>query len=379
MRALRLVLFSALFSGVARADRVPVAVLWLDGSPGAAADVERGLAASSVVRPIDDAEARRVLVEGGPRSLIAARVASAQVDFSAGRCADADAALAEAEAGALVELPVADTLIALGEIEPQRLLCADLSRDDAAAVHAVRLLALSGVAPSPAVAAAMARHPLPPLATAPPARVESEPPGALVYLDLRAIGPTPIDLPAERRDGALIDLELAGFRKVHRTAPLSGTLAAALSRDDRLGPLVDRVRAAKGDAPEADVAALGRRVGAARLVVARLEPGSARAVQARVLDVATAKWARAAITVPLAEVAARLAAYAGPPLDAPKAIAPTAATPSKEGGFLKMDTSLPAWKRWYTWVAGGVLLVAVVALVVAYHVGSDQVTIDAMH
>jgi hypothetical protein len=116
-------------------------------------------------------------------------------------------------------------------------------------------------------------------------------------------------------------------------------------------------------------------------VVARLDPARANMVQARLLDVATGKWARPSLAVALADAPARVAGYASLAPDPPKLniAAPAPPTASKAGGLFKIDTSVPAWKRWYTWVAGAVLLGGVVALLVATHVGSDQVTIDVMH
>jgi hypothetical protein len=206
-----------------------------------------------------------------------------------------------------------------------------------------------------------------------------------VYLDLVPIGKTPLALPLARREGALIDLELDGYRKAHRQAAQAGAVAVALARDERVPGLVDRVRAAAGDAPEALVAELGRRVGAARVVVARRAPNGR--VEARVLDVASARWVRPAQTFTDGDAAAGLVQYAS--LAAPLSSAGAQAAQAGAQGATKKGAPsatakaeakpVPAWKRWYTWVAGGVLVALVVALVVADHVGSDQLTIDAKH
>src|SRR5205823_950178 len=144
--------------------------------------------------------------------------------------------------------------------------------------------------------------PFGPVAPAPPVRVESEPEGAAVFLDLVEIGKTPLDLPLGRDPAALVDIELAGHAKVHRAAPAPGTLAVALGPGDplaeRVAERVDRLRAA-GELAEAELAELGRAVGAARLLVARYRGGVASvggaasaAVEVRVLDVGTGRWSK---------------------------------------------------------------------------------------
>ncbi|MSP61895.1 MAG: PEGA domain-containing protein [Myxococcales bacterium] len=364
-----------LAGGAASAERVPVAVVWLVDSPAAAATVERALAAAPDLRPLEDPDVRRALSEGGPSAQVAGRIAASRIHLGAQRCGAADTLLAEAEAIALADLPVAEAAVALGEIEPIRLLCADLARDDAAAQRAVRLLLLGSARPTPEMAAAMARHPVPQASPAPAVRVESEPPGAQVYVDLRAVGATPLDLPADRRADALIDLEMPSHRKVHRVAPVAGTLAVALAREDRPGPLVDRLRAARGEAPEAEVAALGLRVGAARVLVMRPQPDHPGQLQARLLDVATARWLRPMVAVPIADAPVRLLAYAA--LRPEVAPAPAKGVPAAT--VEKQEPPVPAWKRWYTWVAGGALLALVVGLLVADRIGSDEVTIHVTH
>ena|SRR5579871_107042 len=346
----------------ANAEKVPVAVLWLDGPNDAVDEVARALAEAKQVRPIDGAEARQLLVEGGPRARAERRLAAARAAFSTGRCGEAAPDLDAAEEAALGELPVADGRALLGDVAAVRLMCADLARDDAAAARAAELYAASGAHPSTEIAAALARHPLPPPSAQPAVRVESDPAGATVYLDFVAVGKTPLDLPTERRAGAFVDVELPGHRRAHRAAPSGGTLALALAREDAPGALVDRIRAAAGAADDSYVAALGRRVGAARLLVARIKPGAPDRLQARVLDVATAKWTAPAFEIPRAACGPALVEKA---TTVEKKTAP-APPPAPE---------TPAWKRWYTWVAAGVLAAVVIGIVVANHVGTDELDV----
>src|SRR5579883_751452 len=234
-----------LLSQAARAERAPLAVLWL-GAPDERVQsaIDGALGGSRELRPLDDEAARRVLLDGGAGSRVAALVADGKARFASLTALDeADRRLAEAESVALRAMPIAEACPRLVEIETLRLRYAELQLDAGAAARAARILAACAPSPSPELAAAIARHPAPPAPAQPPARVESEPPGATVFLDLRPIGKTPIDLPPARRPDALLDVELPGFRKVHREAPSSGVLAVVLSRGEDLGALVDGARA----------------------------------------------------------------------------------------------------------------------------------------
>lgn len=393
----------------AAAERTPVAVVWL-AAPGAsealakaAEAIDQSLVAAERVKPLASAEAKQALIEGGPVSRVGARLAEARAAFSGGRLAEATVAADQAEAMALAEIASAEIRHWLGEIESLRLLLADLARDDAAAQRAARLLGLTGVVLRPELAAAVSRHlpELGPSPAAPTVRVESEPPGADVLVDLKPVGKAPVDLPQDRALDALIDVELAGHLKVHRVAVTPGTWTVALRRDERVGPFVDRLRAqAHGlaDASEAELTALGRHVGAERVLVIKPVDNGHGALEARVLDVAQGKWAKPALTLPLeggdVKPGVRLAAYAGPDLPAQATLpsgvasAPTgaaatagapaaaqvakpAAKPKEKGTFLG--------KKWYTWLIGGALVAVVIGLVVAQQVGSDDITVKVSH
>jgi hypothetical protein len=447
LRTLFVVMVAAglLGGGAARAGRAPVAVLWLDsvGAPGGQAEpqaseqgtqqvaalatsLDRALQEGREVRALDDPEVKRVLAEGGAAARVARRLAEARRFFAAQRLAEADAALAAAEDTALRELPVAEIGRPLGEIASLRLLCAEFLRDDAKADHAARLLGLVDFAATPEVKAAAERHRTAygPFPAAPAVRVETDPPGAEVYVDLRPVGQAPVDLPLGRHPEALVDIEAPGYAKVHRSAPAAGTLAVALRRQGQLGHMVDTLRAL-ADLPEADVAALGREVGAERVLVVRPRQatgGAVEIVEARVLDVAQGRWAKQAIAVALGDAtgaavvaagdvtpAARLAAYSGSsalvgldnkagealvgrPLPThPAILSALNARPTAVSSASLVRRAAPppvkvsssktrsAWKKWYTWVIAGGLGAAIVGVVVANRIGDDQVTVRVSH
>ena len=417
--------------------RMPAAVLWLGaGAAGVAgagdaektvAAIGRALLGSKQLRPIEDAEARHMLVAGGPRARVDEKLAEGKARFAAlSDLGAADASLGEAEAIALAELPSEVACARLVEVERLRLRYAELVKGEEPAVRAAMLLGACEVKPTEEDAAAIARHParagagsagqgavsrqagqamqIPGQAGV---RIESEPVGAEVRLDLRLIGKTPMVLPEVRRGDAFVDVELPGYRKVHRAVPAAGTLSVALAKDDRVGELIDRVREAAGNAPESDFAEIGRRVGAARLLVLRRGDG---ALQARVLEVATAAWTKLPIAIDAKSeddaavqavallaakpesdsLAARTqrpaqkgAAGAGGPAGA---VGPAAAGTAQKGqnmqgagAALGGKDATAGWKHWYTWVVGGALVVGVGAFVIANHVGDDQVTIHVSH
>lgn len=422
-------------SGVARAGRTPVAVLWLDSvaPPGGQAEppppelvamVDRALQEGREVRALDDPEVKRVLAEGGAAARVARRLSEARRYFAAQRLGEADAALAAAEEIALRELPVAELGRPLGEISSLRLLCAELLRDEAKAERAARLIGLVDFATTPEVRSAAERHRAAygPFPAAPPVRVETDPPGAEVYVDLRSVGKAPVDLPLSRHPEALVDIEAPGYAKIHRSALSAGMLAVALRHQGQLGHMVDALRGLS-ELPETEVATLGREVGAERVLVVRprqAATGGVEVVEARVLDVAQGHWAKQTIAVSLAEPAgagsaggvtpaARLAAYAGssalvalegkageaitgralpthPAILSALNARPTAVTSASmvrraAPPPAKLSTSKTrlAWKKWYTWVIAGGLGAAVVGIVVANRVGDDEVTVRVTH
>jgi hypothetical protein len=168
-------------------------------------------------------------------------------------------------------------------------------------------------------------------------------------------------------------VELPGYRRAHRALGAGETIKLALAREDRLGVLVDAVREKAPDAPPKDVAAIGRRVGARRVLV--LLPDGPKKLLARWLDVDKAAWAPEPIRVDSGGAAAmdKLAAYAAPaPAAAPVVAAAAPAAPEKK-------KRLGPWGKWYTWVAAGAVVALVAGLLIAQNVGSDSVDITASH
>ena len=174
----------------------------------------------------------------------------------------------------------------------------------------------------------------------------------------------------------VLDVEAHGFRRAHRELPAGQTVHVALVKEDRLGVLVDAIRAQSPDANPKDVAAVGRRVGAARVLV--LLPDGPKKLLGRWLDVDKAAWAPDSVRVDAGGPAAmeRLAMYAAPKEPAgppPVAGAVAAAAPEKK------KTRLGAWGKWYTWVAAGGVVALVVGVLIASKVGSDSLTVTATH
>src|SRR5262249_32512033 len=87
--------------------------------------------------------------------------------------------------------------------------------------------------------------------------VESEPPGAVVYRNLRELGAAPQTTPGGNPTIDVLDVEAPGFRRAHRDLPAGGeTVKVALVKEDRLGVLVDNIRAQAPDADPRRVAAV---------------------------------------------------------------------------------------------------------------------------
>jgi len=399
VRSLPLLSLVLLVAPSARAERPATAVLWVGGEGGAeaCARVDAVLAtADSAAAPLADASVRPLLVDGGPVTRVQRKTAAGRERFAALRdLPEADGLLAEAEAIALAEIPAAAACAPLVEIARLRLRFAELTRDEPRARHAAWLLSACAGAPAAAEdQAAIARHPAPGPVARPDLRVESDPPGADVLLDLRPVGKTPLSLHGPRRAGALLDVELAGYRKVHRGLDEQrGTLAVALARDDGLAALCDKVRAGADDsgAAEGDVAELARKLGAAQVLAVR--GGAPGTLLVRSFDTDKKAWSRPAqaIASPPApgqlDGAALLAylASAVPPAPATAAPAARPLAASASAAAASVATApgpppppaapVPAYKRWYTWVIGGVLIGGIAAWLIAGQIGSDQITV----
>src|SRR5205807_10655384 len=126
-----------------------------------------------------------------------------------------------------------------------------------------------------------------------------------------------------------------------------------------------------------DVAAVGRRVGAARVLV--LLPDGHKKLLGRWLDVNRAAWAPESTRVDATGAPAmeRLAMYVAPKEPAggvPLAVAVTAQQPAPP-----KKARLGAWGKWYTWVAAGAVAGLIIVLVVKDRVGDDSLTVTTSH
>jgi len=370
------VLVGMLIATTAYGDRVPVAVLWM-GDPatldegGRVVDgVNNALARSPTARPLDSAADKRALLEGGPVAKAASLLAAAEASYGKLKPADAVKDAEAAEQILLAEVPVIETQRRLAAVERLLLAAYDqLGRADDAARAAERLTWTAGTHDD--VKALLDKH-LRSRAFQPPfqpSKVVSEPAGADVYRDLYPTGQTPAEVAGGDPALDVLDVELPGYKRAHQALDRSGgEIKITLVKEDRIGALVDAVRAKAPDAPAPEVAAVGKKVGAARLLV--LMPDGAGKVLARWLDVKQAKWGANVLRTDGMQSGA-LAGYAAPePPAAPAAAVAKAPTPEKKSKW-------GAWGKWYTWVAAGAVVLLVGGLLIAEHVGSDSLHISA--
>ncbi len=374
-------LVAAMAAPAAAADRLPIAVLWMgeaEGELGAkiVEDVNAALSRKPTARPIDNLDDRRTLAEGGPSARAAARVRAGEAALARGKLADAAAAFEAAEAELFAEVPFDALRGRFGDVERGLLSVYDqLGRARDAVVAASRLRMAPGT--NDDVKVLLDRH-APPLGLGPapePVEVASQPPGAQVYRDLIPVGVTPLAVEGGAPAIDFVDIEAPGHRRAHVALRAGGRIEVVLTQEDRLGVLVDRVRDRAPDAPAADVAALGRRVGAARVLA--LLPDGPRKVLARWLDVGAGKWSDATLRVDNAGQVAmeRLAGYAAPGEGGGGAQLAAAPPPPPEAPKKKLGM----WGKWYTWVAAGGVVALVVGLLVAQNVGDDKVTVKVTH
>lgn len=366
-----------------RVDRAPIAILWMGEDDGDLAsrivdEVNGALARKVSVRPIDSAEDRRVLAEGGPGARIGAKLRLAEGALARGKLADSAQAFEAAEAQLFADVPFDTLRTHLAEVERGLLAVYDqLGRNADAARAAARLRMAPGSIDD--VRVLLARHAVLGLvygAPLPPVEVVSQPPGAQVYRNLQPIGITPLVVDGGDRAIDFVDIEAPGHRRVHVALGMGGRIEVVLSTEDRLGVLVDRIRDQAPDAPAAEVAALGKRLGAVRVLA--ILPDGPRKVLARWLDVGKARWSESTLRVDNAGEAAieRLAGYAAPgeaqgagaQLGTPAAPAPELASGKKKLGM---------WGKWYTWVAAAGVVALVAGLLVAQNVGDDKLTVTA--
>jgi hypothetical protein len=372
-----------LLSGSALADRVPVAVVWL----GDATTIEDGTRVAGEVgaalsrskdgtgRPLDSAADRKALVEGGPATQAELQILRGDAAFAKLKFSDAAKAYVLAELMLLEETPLSVTQRRLGAVERALLACFDqLNMPEEAARAAERIGWTAGT--NDDVQKLLERHQKdrrwqPAM---PPIQVTSVPEGAQVYRDLQPLGVSPQAVAGGDISVDVVDVELAGYKRFHQ--PLAAgltpvTVEAKLVKEDRIGVLVDDLRLQAPEPPVGQVAEVGRRVGAARVLV--IAPDGAARLRARWVDVKKSTWGGAALNVEAAGQSAmdRLANFVAP---APVvAVAPPAA-PTKPP-----EKPKSAWGKWYTWVAAGGVLVLIGTLLIVDRVGNDQLTVNASH
>ncbi|MCU1279541.1 MAG: hypothetical protein JWM53_3087 [bacterium] len=364
-------------------DRIPIAVVWM----GDAASLEAGGAQRTVeevnlqlqrnptARPIDGVEDRRALVDGGPATRVQLLLRRAEQSFVKLKYSEAARDYEAAEQLLLTDVPFDFLRSSLGDVERNLLACYDqLGRTADAARAAERLSWTAGS--SEDMKRLVERYYVPRAwePARPPVTVDSEPPGATVYRNLRELGTAPQTMAGGDPTIDVIDVETRGFRRAHRELKSGETIKVALVKEDRLGVLVDAIRAQAPDSNPKDVAAVGRRVGAARVLV--LLPDGPKKLLGRWLDVGKAEWAPESVRVDAGGGAAmeRLAMYVAPKEQAgPPAAAIVGAPPEKK------KSKLGAWGKWYTWVAAGAVVALVVGVLVASKVGTDSLTVTASH
>jgi hypothetical protein len=366
------------------ADRVPVAVVWLgdattqDEGARVSGEVDAALSRSKSVRPLDSAADRKLLLEGGPATRVEEHIARGDAAFAKLKFADAAKEYALAEQLLLSETPIAVTQRRLGTVERALLAAYDqLGQGEDAARAAERLTWTAGT--NDDVAKLLERHrrdrrwdpALPPIA------VTSVPEGAQIYRNLQPVGTAPQDVAGGDAKLDVLDVELAGHRRFHMPlgSPLGGTatIEAKLQKEDRVGVLVDDLRMQAPEPPAGQVAALGKRMGAARVLV--LAPEGSGKLRARWVDVDKGGWGKDAITVDAAGQPAmdKLADYTSP------APAVAAAVVAKAPPPKKPEKPKSAWGKWYTWVAAGGVVILIGTLLIVDRVGDDKLTVTAKH
>jgi hypothetical protein len=364
-------------------DRVPVAVVWMGdaaslesgGAQRTVEDVNRQLQRTPTARPIDGVEDRHTLVEGGPATRVQLLLRRAEQSFVKLKYADAARDYEAAEQLLLNDVPFDFLRATLGDVERNLLACYDqLGRAIDAARAAERLGWTAGS--NDDMKRLIDRYYVPRSwePALPPVAVDTEPPGATVYRDLQPLGAAPQTMPGGDPAVDVIDVVAHGFRRGHRELRAGEVVKIALVKEDRLGVLVDAIRTQAPDANPKDVAAVGHRVGATRVLV--LLPDGPKKLLGRWLDVGKATWAPESVRVDAGGGAAmeRLAMYVAPKEQAGPPIA-AAATAQPE----KKKSRLGAWGKWYTWVAAGAVVALVVGVLVASKVGTDSLTVTATH
>jgi hypothetical protein len=364
-------------------DRIPVAVVWMgdastleSGAGKTVAEVNAALARTVTARPVDGAEDRKTLVEGGPSTRVQLLLRRAEQSFVKLKYTEAAADYEAAEQLLLQEVPLEVLRRQIGDVERNLLACYDQLGKSVEASRAAERLGWAAGSNDDMKRLMdkywVSRAWMPALA---PVTVEAEPAGAIVYRDLRELGAAPQTMPGGDASVDVVDVEAPGFRRGHRELRAGESIKVTLQKEDRLGVLVDAIRAQAPDAAPRDVAAVGKRVGARRVLV--LLPDGPKKLLGRWLDVDKVSWAAESARVDATGTPAmeRLAAYVAPKEQAaPSPLAVAAAAPPAD-----KKKSVGPWGKWYTWVAAGAVVALVAGLLIAKEVGDDTLTVKASH
>jgi hypothetical protein len=368
-------------------DRIPIAVVWMGDADSVAAgavktvaDVNAALARTHTARPIDGVEDRRTLVEGGPATQVQQLLRRAEASFVKLKYADAVKDYEAAETILFNEVPLDFLRTHLGDIERNLLASYDqLGRSDDAARAAQRLSWAAGS--NEDMQRLLDKYNVGHMfqVALPPVTVDSAPPAATVYRDLQPVGAAPQSIVGGDPAIDVLDVDAPGYRRAHRELRAGEVVKVTLVKEDRLGVLVDSIRAQAPDARPKDVAAVGKRVGAARVLV--LLPDGPKKLLGRWLDVDHAAWASDSVRVDSGggEAMERLAQYAAP--KEPSGPPPSSVVAGSNNAVAAKASpkKVGPWGKWYTWVAAGAVVALVGGLLIAQHVGSDKLTVTATH
>lgn len=380
----------------APAKAVPHVVLVWSGAPG-----------EGVPAPIRQALGDRAEIPpGGAIAAASQTLVEARRALTEMRCTESLPKLAQASERVLSEVLLPEARPLLSEIYGLMLLCADRVSDSAVAEQAsAALRAMQATVPAD-VSLVMARHEMPARfgPPRPPVHVESDPPGAVVLRDLVPIGVTPIDVPGGQPERDFIDIELPGFRKLHRPLGSNQQLIFALRPEDRTTVLLDRATlfAPGSDTQESVLRALAETADAqslpSRLLLVlgpkeRSGPTAAgEALTARVYDLERKAWLGTASEVTAGSVDAQGQALLSLcSTAAAKKVAPArpgsavAAAPAKPAQEAQAPPAKKGWRglfantKWYTWVVAGGVVALVAGLLIAERVSPEKITITATH
>jgi hypothetical protein len=309
------------------------------------------------------------------------------------RCGEALPALEQAEERLLQEAAVEDSKPLLAQIESLLLLCADRLGDGPRALRAADRLLMTAQRPPPDVALVLQRYRPKAVAgpPAPPVRVETDPRGAQVIRNLLKVGQSPTDVPGGNPSTDLLDVEIPGWRKVHRPLGSGETLSLLLRPEDRLPVLVDAAcaRPPGSDEQAAALSLLGalQQTGHAppRIVVLAPQqrggaPVPGERLRARLYDVTQRRWLGALTDVAAGAAAAQakqIAALTGGQGVGKAAPAPAQAKAQPEKKTFSFLGISFRKTKWYTWVIAGGVAALIAGLLIAEQVGSDAVTVHA--